>query len=122
MRVAVILMVLAWGGAEAATAQTLSFADARKAIAAEQGRLWREPDSIRNARISAPHPCPYLPDTTCVCVEADAKNPIGGYTGVSKTRLYFSGSKIVDSIGPLGDAESAQCGGFVPFPELNGRK
>ena len=98
MRVAAILVGLAWSGAQAAaTAPTLSFADARRAVVAERSQLWKYPELIRTASISAP-------------------------TGISKTRLYFSGSKIVDAIGPLADAEAAQCGSFVPFPELNERK
>jgi hypothetical protein len=122
--VAAILVVLGWSGAQAvATAPTLSFAEARKAVVAERGQLWKDPESIRTASISAPQPCPYLPDATCICVETNNQNSSGGSdAGVSKTRLYFSGSKIVDAIGPLRDAEAAQCGSFVPFPEFNGRK
>ena len=120
MRVAAILVVLAWSiGQAAATGPPPSFADARKAIAAERSRLWKDADSLRDASISAPQPCPYLPDATCVCVEANAEHSVGGYTGISKTRLYFSGGQIVDSIGPLGAADAAQCGRFLPFPELN---
>ena len=124
MRVAAILVGLAWSGAQAAaTAPTLSFADARRAVVAERSQLWKYPELIRTASISAPQPCPYLPDSTCVCVETNAQNSSGGdETGISKTRLYFSGSKIVDAIGPLADAEAAQCGSFVPFPELNDRQ
>ena len=84
--------------------------------------MWKAPESIRTASISAPQPCPYLPDDTCICVETYIQNLSCGETGISKTRLYFSGSKIVDAIGPLADAEAAQCGSFVPFPELNDRQ
>lgn len=113
-------MVLASSvGQAAASGSPLSFADARKAVVAERSRLWKDPDSLRDASISAPQPCPYLPDATCVCVEAKAASSGGGYNGTSKTRLYFSGSQIVDSIGPLGAADAVQCGRFMPFPELN---
>jgi hypothetical protein len=124
MRVAAIIVILGWSGAQsAATAQTLSFADARKAVVGERSQLWKDPESIRTASISAPQPCPFLPDDTCVCVETSIQNLSGGGRAeISKTRLYFSGSKIVDAIGPLRDAEVAQCGSFVPFPELNGGK
>ena len=123
MRVVAILVGLAWSGVQAAAiAPTLSFADARKAVVAERSQLWKHPESIRTASISAPQPCPYLPDATCVCVETNAQNSSDGETGISKTRLYFSGTKIIDAIGPLADAEAAQCGSFVPFPELNDRK
>ena len=103
MRVAAIIVILGWSGAQsAATAQTLSFADARKAVVTERGQIWKEPESIRSASISLPQPCPFLPDDTCVCVEINAQNSSGGgETGISKTRLYFSGSKIIDAIGPL---------------------
>ena len=124
MRVVALLVVLGWSVAPSAgMAQPLSFADARKAVVTERGQIWKEPESIRSANISLPQPCPFQPDDTCVCVEINAQNSSGGgETGISKTRLYFSGSKIVDAIGPLADAEAAQCGSFVPFPELNERQ
>lgn len=123
MRVAAIIVILGWGGVQsAATAQTLSFADARKVVVAERSQLWKEPESIRKASISTPQPCPFLPDDTCICVETNIQSLSGGEVEISKIRLYFSGSKIVDAIGPLRDAEAAQCGSFVPFPELDGRK
>ena len=40
------------------------------------------PASIRDARISLPYSC--LGWTACVCVEANAKNSFGGYTGLQQ--------------------------------------
>lgn len=114
--------------AEAATAQgQLAPADARKIIVAERATIWRDPYSIRDARISAPHQCPAHALTSragrgagivCVCVRANAKNAMGGYTGLSTTRLLIEGRKIVDAQGPLGTAMPDGCGPFQAFPEL----
>ena len=79
MRVAAIIVILGWGSAQsAATEQTLSFADARKAVVGERSQLWKDPESIRTASISAPQPCPFLPDDTCVRVETNIQNMSGG--------------------------------------------
>jgi hypothetical protein len=110
----------------------LSLADAREIIIAQRSRLWKDPYSIRDGRISAPHTCPSHALLTqrdksglvCVCVEANAKNSYGGYTGLQKTRLLFRGREIVDMHGPLFTGAKATpdgCGSFQPFPEINGR-
>ena len=90
MRVVALLVVLGWSVAPSAgMAQPLSFADARK--------------TIRTASISAPQPCPYLPDDTCFCVETNIQNLSGGEVEISKIRL---GSKIVEAI--LGGRQPAR--------------
>lgn len=125
MRALVMLPVLVWSvvAPAVATAAPLSLADASKAVRSDRNRLWKDPESIRDARISAPHACPYRPaGSVCVCIEANARNAMGGYTGLTKTRIYFEGRKIIDAVGPLGTAAPDQCGTFLPFPELNGRR
>ena len=108
----------------------LSLADARKIIVAQRSKLWKDPGSIREGGISAPHTCPshalvgrrdQAADLVCICVEANAKNSFGGYAGLSKTRLLFRGREIVDIHGPLGTAMPDGCGSFQTFSEINGR-
>src|SRR5262245_29386445 len=69
----------------------LSLADARKIIVEQRCKLWKDPGSIREGRISAPHTCPshvlltrrnQAADLVCICVEANAKNSFGPHTGV----------------------------------------
>jgi hypothetical protein len=53
--------------------------DAKTAVLAAKGSLWKDPDSIKNASITAPRR--HMGFMWHVCVRANAKNGFGGYTG-----------------------------------------
>jgi len=53
--------------------------DARAAIVAAKGLLYKDPDSIKGASITAPRR--HMGFMWHVCVRANAKNAFGGYTG-----------------------------------------
>jgi hypothetical protein len=114
----IIAASLCAGCASQQTAATppISVQEARALVLAERTRTWKDPDSIRDAMISAPYQC--LGWTACVCVEANAKNSMGGYTGLKKTVANISGRTIVN----FRDAGfTDRCDPMEPFPELNGR-
>ena len=103
---------------------SLSIDDAKQIIQGQRSRIWKDPDSIRDARIGQPYSCAgglaqvARPPDACVCVEANAKNSFGGYTGLRRNEVLFSDRQIVDVV----DAREStySCGQMMPFPEING--
>lgn len=93
-------------------------AAAKRMIAADRSRLWIDPNSIREAKIGEPFYCPAM-RTTCVCVEANARNSYGGLTGLNVNLFVFHDGAPVEGIGVTHAPQ--QCGRFTPFPELNGK-
>ena len=90
--------------------------EAKRVIAADNRRLWKDPDSVRDAGIGQPYRCPL--GGTCVCVEVNARNGFGGRGGLTKHVIRISGGRAE----PVGEAGPyAPCGSFAPFPEINGR-
>jgi hypothetical protein len=95
----------------------LGFAEAKGAILASRSKIWKDPESIREASIGQPFTCINTVVLTCVCIEANARNSFGGYTGLQKS---------VVEIGPPPRPASREmtfgdkCDGLEPFPELNG--
>lgn len=90
----------------------------KRALIKNRARIWKDPASVREARIGQPYRCPL--GGTCICVEANAKNSYGGYSGVKKSGFAFRSATDFDVLGEMG--RYATCGTFTPFPEMNGRK
>ena len=104
---------------EAMTPATMAAPDARAVILASKGTLWRDPDSIKNASITAPRRSTGILPMWHVCVRANAKNAFGGYVG-EKDMLIG----IYDDGQPPA-ALMADAAGYCefqhePFPELEG--
>lgn len=103
----------------------LSFDDAKRLVLAERSRLWKDPDSIRDAAIGVPHACvgglSHVADmpNVCVCVELNARNSLGGYTGLKRTEVLIRDTRVVDVITPAREM-TYPCGAMTPFPEMNG--
>lgn len=117
-------LVLAGCAATTETTQAIMGSDDLKQIVLSgRTRAWKDPDSIRDARISRPFACHgglahvVAPPNVCVCVEANAKNSFGGYTGVSRSTWMFADRVVVDVVPPR---SQDQCDPMMPFPELNG--
>jgi len=72
----------------------------------------RNPHTVRPARRTG---------IRTVCVEANARNSYGGYTGLHRTIAVFSEKGGFDTMdgGILGFDEYC---GDLPFPELNGQQ
>jgi hypothetical protein len=110
-------------------ASSLSRADAGRLILAQRARLWKDPPSIREAKLTDPVICPAndlasLPaasGSTCACVEVNAKNSYGGYTGLHRTVVIFpqSGELAASDAGIKGFATICDAN-MAPFPEMNG--
>jgi hypothetical protein len=89
--------------------------------------MWKDPYSIRDAKAGEPVTCPtqhglFPPATSCVCIEANAKNSYGGYTGSRRTIAILSsanGTFISTSDGGIMGFDEI-CQGMQPFPQLNG--
>lgn len=111
-------------GSVSAASAIASLDDAKRQVLADKGRLWKDPGSIQSAQISQVHACSggiVNPGANvCVCVDVNAKNGFGGYTGIRRSRVLFEGTKLLD-INPLeGAGNGYSCGQMMPFPELDG--
>lgn len=90
--------------------------DARAAVLASKGRLWKDPDSIKSASITAPRR--HMGFMWHVCVRANAKNSFGGYVGERDMLigLYDDGRPPAAL---MSDATGYCDYPHEPFPELN---
>ncbi len=91
--------------------------DAKAAILAAKGSLWKDPDSIKNASITAPRR--HMGFMWHVCVRANGKNSFGAYAGEKDMLigLYDDGKPpatlMIDATGYCDFPHE-------PFPELEG--
>jgi hypothetical protein len=96
----------------------------KKVLLANRARIWKDPDSIREAKIGEPYWCPRgldpVPTKTCVCIEANGRNSYGGFTGIETSGFAFSSPTEFEVIGKMG--AYATCGQMTPFPEMNGKR
>lgn len=114
-----------------ATKPVIPTAEARKIVLTERARLWKDPESIRDAKIGESYACKDIQlvrggrsinaPASCICVELNARNSYGGYTGLKRSIAVFpeSGEIIALEGGTAGFEE--RCQQLKSFPELNGR-
>jgi hypothetical protein len=96
--------------------------DAKAAILAAKGSLWKDPDSIKSASITAPrrHTAGGLiPPMWHVCLRANAKNSFGGYTGEKDMLIGMYDDGKPPSV-VMADAAGYCDSPHEPFPELEG--
>jgi hypothetical protein len=99
---------------------TINASDAKKLILKNRTKLFKDPDSVRDAKIGPPFTC-LNGSGNCICLEVNAKNSYGGYTGLQVLGVRLL-SNDVEGIGEMAaDAREKPCGPFSAFPELNGR-
>lgn len=102
----------------------VTFDQARQVVLANRSRIWKDPDSVRDARIGQPYTCvghlltPGMLSDACICVEANARNSFGGYTGLQQSVVIIARGAVVDAIPARNFTD--RCDGMVPFGELNG--
>ncbi|WP_024341218.1 hypothetical protein [Bradyrhizobium japonicum] len=91
--------------------------DAKAAVLANKGQLWKDPDSIKAASITAPRR--HMGFMWHVCVRANAKNAFGGYTGEKDMLVgMYDDGKPPNVI--MADATGYCDYPHEPFPELEG--
>jgi len=94
--------------------------DLRAAILRDKSKLWKDPESIRDAENGPAYSCPRRfggPGASCLCVRLNARNSFGGYTGLKETAIGYKNGTFVDAAQP--DFDDA-CNSFYSFAELNG--
>jgi hypothetical protein len=99
----------------------IGLASVKKMILENRTRLFKDPDSIRDAKISEPITCP-AGQNTCVCIELNARNSYGGYIGIHELMVHFltPGNPEIFG-GALGNLARPYCRNYAPFPELNNK-
>lgn len=129
---AIAILTMAVGAALAAPKPPIGDEAARKIILDNRSR-WKDPDSIKGAKIGQTHACTtptfpgkpgnvvYVP-ASCMCLELNAKNSYGGYTGSTPVIVVFVDGKFHTI--RTGNADSGfekYCVNMNSFPEMNGR-
>lgn len=118
---------MALGGCATQSAvPALTMDEAKNAVLTARAISWKDPESIRDARIGQPYSSGcwgaaehiVTPPDACVCVAVNAKNSFGGYTGLRNTVALLKGRRVIDFI-PARPHD--QCESLVPWPEFNGR-
>jgi hypothetical protein len=96
---------------------SMSAAAVRKIILAQRSRLFKDPASIREASIGQPYAC-RAGGGDCVCVELNARNSYGGYTGLKTIGVWIHNGQA-EAFGEMKRLDD--CGKMNRFNELNGR-
>jgi hypothetical protein len=91
--------------------------DAKAAILQAKGLLWKDPDSIKNASVTAPRR--HMGMMWHVCVRANARNSFGGYTGEKDMLIgLYDDGRAPAAL--MADATGYCEFPHEPFPELDG--
>lgn len=114
---------------EPATQPVLSAQRAARLIVDDRGHLWKDPDSIRDASIGEPYACRnptpvgdrlFNSPASCVCLELNAKNSYGGYTGIKRTIAVLPEYGEITMLDGGTKGYEQRCQQLRPFAELNG--
>lgn len=96
----------------------MTMADLKRAVVSQRATYWKDPDSIKGAQIGNLSLCQGWVPGDCSCVVVNAKNSMGGYTGLVNYTVVHSGQQIRD-IRRSFDTE--MCSDMQDFAELNGK-
>jgi len=78
-----------------------------------------DPYSLRDVALSTPQTGHlYFQQGWVVCLQANAKNRMGGYTGMKRTALLINNGKVLQS---MPDAPFCQQVSVTPWPEMEGK-
>lgn len=113
MRIVLILLLIT-GPALADTSPD----GAKKAILANKSRMFKDPDSVRDAAMGRVGPCP-SGYGDCVCLKLNARNSQGGMTGPQTIGVRLRDGSA-EAFGQM--ADTSDCGKMTPFPALNGKR
>ena len=117
-KVGLLIVALSLCGCSAPTTQEIGSypSNYREIIKAYINQTYVDPPSIRDVSISTPVPAhDLLLEGWLVCVQANAKNRMGGYTGLETTGYWISRGVVTDS-----DENEELCGRVTlnPWPEM----
>jgi hypothetical protein len=91
----------------------------KQAVEAYVKESFFDPYSMRDVALSAPQTGHlYFQQGWVVCLQANAKNRMGGYTGMKRTALLINNGKVQQS---MPDAPFCQGVSVTPWPEMEGR-
>jgi len=96
--------------------------DYREKASAYLRRTLKDPYSVRDAQITEPAVIfvGLVNGGTApgVCVQMNAKNSFGAYTGIQVTAVVFRDGQVIAAIPPVFDTCTKST--WLPFPEMNG--
>jgi hypothetical protein len=92
----------------------------RRLLLSNRARLFNDSDSVRDASSGRAFPC-LGGGGDCVCLEVNAKNAYGGYTGIQTVLIKIGLNGIPENIGG-GLGSDFPCGKMTPFPQLDGKQ
>jgi len=115
--IALLALLLAGCQTDQQTATAVQPPDAKATILAARGSLWKDPDSIKGASITAPRR--HMNMMWHVCVRTNAKNSFGGYTGEKDMLIGLYDDAQPPSI-LMADGAGYCDFPHEPFPELEG--
>lgn len=92
--------------------------EVRRILLEQKPRIFKDPDSVRDAEIGQIMPGPF--GSTIVCVRLNARNAFGGYTGLTESTVQIGANRQVVNVQRA--TWSSGCNQYLyrPFPELNG--
>lgn len=112
-----LLTVLAGCQTDQQTTASIAPPDHRAIVLANKGVIFKDPDSIKNASITAPRR--HMNMMWHVCVRSNAKNAFGGYTGEKDMLIGLYDDARPPSI-LMADGSGYCDFPHEPFPELEG--
>lgn len=118
MRVAFVPLLL--GLAACATGPEPAAPDHKAVILANKARIWKDPDSIKNASIATSLRWHGMGSRWFACVELNAKNSFGAYTGLKRSVVMILNDNSTPEIRDTVIGDDCAERPHVPFPELEG--
>lgn len=86
-------------------------------IVAKKSEFWKDPDSIRGAKIGKLALCQGWTAGDCACLSLNAKNSFGGYGGEKQYAVIYTGQSVANVRERF---PSESCSEMEDFAELNG--
>ena len=94
-------------------------ADYKELIKGHIDRSFFDPYSMRNVAISYPNQGHiFFKQGWIICLEANAKNRLGGYTGLKKQAYLVNNGQVINSVGGQGICDGVS---LSPWPEMENR-
>lgn len=119
-KVGLLIVALSLCGCSAPTPQEIGSypANYRATIKAYMNQTYVDPPSIRDVSISSPVEARELfMSGWLVCVQANAKNRMGGYTGLTTTAYWINRGVVTDE---HENDDLCDRVPLAPWPEMNG--